>query len=302
VSYNTSPTAPEEPTWGGYEFKGWYLSTAAESTASKENFAAVTENVTYLAKWTAKPYTITYAEEYQYKAGVTAPTTYTIKTTDDLPQPKKDGYTFSKWVATTVPSSDTNLTQGEELTTLNGKYGDVTLTAVFTIDAKGVFTDFAYAHSGYAMLIVSAVPGSGNTVYYDNAQMYYVDSTKSSTYESKLTEKMEGASGVYVTLVEYTDIRELTSVDLTKLKIDTGTDITLNYTGEMDDNSKVNYNDAVIVSEMVMNGADVWSTDATAGLDIQHRLEADMNQDLQKSAADVSAIVAKYYTAPSNAN
>lgn len=120
VAYGTVPTAPADPTKAAdngytYDFAGWTPAVVA-----------VTGNATYTATYTETPitYTITYIND-----GEETTATYTIENPVTLLAPEKDGFNFGGWEVTTTTGNWSGTVSG---TVTAGKYGNVTLTAVWT--------------------------------------------------------------------------------------------------------------------------------------------------------------------------
>ncbi len=91
--YNTTVTAPTDPTKEGYAFGGWYSDAELENKYTFSKMPA--EDITLYAKWNIKQYTITFDEvggsevadiTQNYGTAVTAPA-----------DPTKTGYTFAGW-------------------------------------------------------------------------------------------------------------------------------------------------------------------------------------------------------------
>ncbi len=106
--YNTSVTAPADPTKKGYTFIGW-LDAEGKSVDFPETIPA--ENVTLNAEWKINQYTITFDTDggsavdpitQDYNTSVTAPAA-----------PTKEGYTFKGWdkeIPATMPAGDMTIT------------------------------------------------------------------------------------------------------------------------------------------------------------------------------------------------
>jgi uncharacterized repeat protein (TIGR02543 family) len=232
-----------------------------------------------------------------------------------LAEPTRAGYTFDGWIITEVPEKDTNLAvtaKADKNLSLTSMYGDVTLTAVWTPTITYKFVaDFDYAPTGYQLLIVSAAPGTGNTVYYNNEQMFYIsaadatinnnDGTKSG-YTEVLDSTVPNAEGVYVTLVKIDADTAKTFNPTSEITFSSGTDKVLNYAvGNIDGDTDTDLHDAFVVNEMIIVGDRKYSLSA---LDIQHRLLADVNHDGKSDTSDVKALIdmVKGTTSSSNSN
>jgi uncharacterized repeat protein (TIGR02543 family) len=233
---------------------------------------------------------------------VTAPATYTVAS-GDLASPEKSGYTFAGWEVM-EKGEDSNLTVGGKIektnNTLTGKYGDVTLKALWNVNAKAVWSEYGYAPTGYKLLVVSAVPGDENNgVYFtvDNVDtaMYYLGADSADKYVTKLTNgAYENASGVYLYLIKTTE------TETPAITIKAGANTTLTFDGIMHGNT-LNYNDASIVNEMIIDKTNKGGVFTVEQLSIQRRLQADMNHDGTASADDVNAIVNLIQAAQSGA-
>ena len=100
--YDSSITAPEEPTREGYTFSGWLPAVPATMPA---------ENMTCVAQWTINQYTITFdtnggsvvdAITQDYSSTITAPA-----------DPTREGYEFAGWdktIPTTMPAENVTIT------------------------------------------------------------------------------------------------------------------------------------------------------------------------------------------------
>jgi uncharacterized repeat protein (TIGR02543 family) len=288
VTYGTAATKPTtDPVRAGYTFDGWYLATDSNEAVITDfpNLTAATE---YKAKWTAKSYTITYGDLDGGKLdNSTTPGngSYTTET-ESLPTPTKDGYTFLGWKITAV-NGETDLSAGNTVyTSLKGHYGNVTLKAVWQINASAVNVDYDYAGGAMNghMLIVSALPESDQTVFYGGTELYYVAANDAGPYTAKFgtdgaASVMENASGVYVTLItgEY---------DASKLTISTGTSETLTFNNDVNEDKYVNAIDAMIVYQMLYNRANL-SADVVT---IKMRLLADIDHDFTADTDDLNTI------------
>jgi len=143
--YNITSTEPlAVPTRDGYTFAGWKNTGAAvgswdanETTnPGGQNLNKDWGNVTLTAQWTQKEYTITFTG--MAEANVTA--TYKIEDNATIASkqsnPSKPHYTFNGW----IPNDGGNGNWGTDMiaaadtgtTTVNGKFGNVTLTAQWT--------------------------------------------------------------------------------------------------------------------------------------------------------------------------
>jgi uncharacterized repeat protein (TIGR02543 family) len=294
------------PTRAGYDFAGWQATMLDsngtnipenhmfQSTDSLKDYYG---NVTLTAQWTAKTYTVTFDLNGGAwgETSVTTPYTYTIEIESALPTPTRTGYTFAGWKATTIASGTgtTNIEKDNVFaknSSLKGYYGDVTLTAQWTVNANAEVVEYGYAPDGYQLLVVSAVPGDENYgVYVDvdgtPTAMYYMDGTTGAKYIEKISKgAFTNATGVYVYLIKYSADDEIPTIT-----IQSGKNESLTFDGIMY-GTTLNYNDASIVNEMNIqtNKGKWYSVDQ---LSLRCRLQADMNHDCTVDLGDVSAIV-----------
>ncbi len=126
--YEAALATVAEPTRTGYTFAGWYDAKGNKVDALPTKMPL--NGGTYTAHWTANEYKLTFVENGGTEV---ADITYTIESTDVLPEITRAGYTFDGWLVTTAGGSwttaDANYAAG---TALKGKYGDATLTAQWT--------------------------------------------------------------------------------------------------------------------------------------------------------------------------
>ena len=125
------------PTKTGYTFAGWKVTTAGGNWKTTDSVYKGTVavgkygNVTLTAQWTANTYTIT----YKYNNGAADTTAkYTIEQSITLPSPTKTGYTFAGWKVTTAGGNWKTTDSVYKGTVAAGKYGNVTLTAQWTVN------------------------------------------------------------------------------------------------------------------------------------------------------------------------
>ena len=125
----------------GYSFNGWSTSSSATSGTASGNIS-VGFNATLYATWTPTNYTIT----YNTNGGTAiAAKTYNRTSTDTLPAASgKAGYSFSTWKPAANSGTWSASSTYNSGTSLNGKYGNVTLNAqwspvgyTITYDANG---------------------------------------------------------------------------------------------------------------------------------------------------------------------
>ncbi|MBQ6019898.1 MAG: InlB B-repeat-containing protein, partial [Clostridia bacterium] len=144
-NYNTTKAIPL-PTRNGYSFTGWtrtntYGSLSSTTAAATYTFGAtngVTDTIT--AGWNINTYTITYDSD----GGTTyQPLSYKITDTSTLPTPTKRGFTFLGWQPTSSVGSWNSGTKYAGGTSVNNKWGTVTLKAQWSKDPYTIGYDLA---------------------------------------------------------------------------------------------------------------------------------------------------------------
>ena len=105
------------PTKTGYTFEGWEL-VGDGSKIDGTTFQMGYENATLKAKWKIKELTLTVDPQLGTWEGSTDIQVFNLKYEDtkNIPNPVRDGYTFTGWIydSKTVSLSDTTLTMGPE--------------------------------------------------------------------------------------------------------------------------------------------------------------------------------------------
>lgn len=120
VNHGSTITLSDVPEVTGYTFDGWYY-----ENGTKYNSEPCESDVTLIAHWTTISYTITFENADEKTL------TYTIESNDTIPNPSKEGYIFSYWSTSNNTGNWTKSTYNAGVT-LNGKYGNVTLTAMWS--------------------------------------------------------------------------------------------------------------------------------------------------------------------------
>ncbi len=131
VTYDSAVGELPTPTMTAYQFDGWFTAATGGTQVTASTVYQTASNTTVYAHWTPINYTVTYDVN-----GGDALTnlTYTIES-GTLPLPTRTGYTFAGWEVVTASG---NWTTGDKLasgTSLVGKYGDVTLKALWTANS-----------------------------------------------------------------------------------------------------------------------------------------------------------------------
>ncbi|MBQ6018876.1 MAG: InlB B-repeat-containing protein, partial [Clostridia bacterium] len=135
-NYNTTLSVPD-PTRDGYTFTGWTFGGDSNgsfnsSTKVYTYGAGKDKTDTLTAGWTATKYTITYNTDGG--EALSSQDYYITSTNVSLPTPVKSGYSFTGWKPTANVgnwSSSSTYTAG---TSVNGKWGNVTLKAQWSKD------------------------------------------------------------------------------------------------------------------------------------------------------------------------
>ena len=118
----------------GYTFTGWNTAKNGTGTTYTESTKMPSSNTQLWSQWDVNSYTITFAPN----GGSVTPTskTFTINDSISLPTPTRTGYTFSGWKVT-EKADVSNWTLNDVYTGTSipaGKYGNVTLTAQWTVN------------------------------------------------------------------------------------------------------------------------------------------------------------------------
>ncbi|MBO4726249.1 MAG: InlB B-repeat-containing protein, partial [Clostridia bacterium] len=102
------PTTLDNPTKTGYNFEGWYETSACTDQAITEIGATehTDGNITLYAKWTAQTYTITYKDQgdvdFTGEHASEYPQNHTYNNATRLDNPTKTGYNFKGWYETSA--------------------------------------------------------------------------------------------------------------------------------------------------------------------------------------------------------
>ncbi|MBR5427444.1 MAG: InlB B-repeat-containing protein, partial [Clostridia bacterium] len=159
LSYRSAWSSLPSPTRPGYSFGGWYTERGGNG------YLITTVNptspyISLYAKWTKLNYTATLDAD----GGSVSPTSigYAIDSTATLPTPSKEGYDFLGW----KPTADSGNWSASQTyaagTSLNGKYGDVTLKAQWQIKSYGV--TFSADGTGYTNTTPASTVTHGGSV------------------------------------------------------------------------------------------------------------------------------------------
>ncbi len=286
VTYDSTwPTLPDPNPAPGYAFDGWYNGT---ENVTAGDTVQITGNVTLTAQYTPTTYTITFV----YGNGDADGTqTYTIESTDTLTDPAKTNYRFTGWTITAADGTSWATKDGTLASsyTLNGDYGNVTLTANWELDAKVAVLPYAYAYGTDGLLLVGGDPGDGNTYLYNGTALYKITGDSLSAYQAKLGEDYTG--DVYAYIVATDGATTTAPAMVGELTVGSGTSEELSKNGLVNGDTAVNSADANAVFQMLVNH-DVYTN---AQLSVKGRLIADMvSNDGDAnfgSIADVNAII-----------
>ena len=274
------------PTKNGYTFAGWTGTGLNAPTQSVTVAQGSTENRTYTATWTPINYTVTYELDGGTMAAAN-PTSYNIESTANLPTPTRTGFNFTGWKVTAADGSwaENEIVGGG--TPLANQYGNVTLTAQWSLNAKIVFADYAYAGTGYKLLLVGANPGEGKMLTYEGQSMFQ---TTTENYVTLVNTNDTSYTSVYVYIVEAGETEESVPA---KLGVADGANTAVNRSGDLDENNRFNSNDWGIVNDMLADA------NYSASLSIQRRLSADVDStdagNSFGSIKDIDAILNYYY-------
>jgi len=162
--YNTTVTAPADPTKTGYTFDGWDKEIPATMPA---------ENVTIKAQWTINQYTITFdtdggsavaAITQDYNTAVTAPTA-----------PTKTGYTFAGWdaeIPANMPAENVTITAKWNInqytitfdTAGGSDVAPITQDYATAVTAPANPTKTGYTFAGWDKAIPATIPAENVTI------------------------------------------------------------------------------------------------------------------------------------------
>ena len=287
VTYDSTwPTLPDPNPAPGYAFDGWYN---GNEKVTAGDTVQITGNVTLTAQYTPITYTITFV----YGNGDADGTqTYTIESTYALTDPIRTNYRFTGWTVTAENGTSWAAKDGGKVGTgytLNGDYGNVTLTANWELDAKIAVLPYAYAYGTDGLLLVGGNPGDNNTYLYNGTALYKITGDSLSAYRAKLGEDYTG--DVYAYIVATDGATTTAPAMVGELSIGSGTAEELSKNGLVNGDTVVNSADANAVFQMLVN-RNVYTN---AQLSVKGRLIADMvSNDAASgfgSIADVNAII-----------
>ena len=308
----TLPTAAQI-TKDGYTFGGWYDNDGLAGTpvlAISDTESGAKE---YWAKWTPNSYTITLELAGGSVTGNVTTINYTTDTGFTLPEATRANYQFTNWKVTANDAGDVTLWGTVNTTTWNAGtytndgtlryYGNVTLTAQYTVSLKYELQTYKYAPTtndiatNYKLLVVNAA-GAGDGVYtYNGDIMYY---TTDEYYQIEIDPAThEKSTGVFYTIVKESEftIDKIVAGAGTKTGI---ADVTYDgggawVSGDINGDGVVNIADANAIFQMVVATGSYYSFDQ---LSILARLRADMNtntegqvEEYRASLEDVNAIL-----------
>lgn len=132
VKYNETIEELPFPERAGYTFEGWYLSDNQSVKIHSGEKYQFTENVTIVAEWSSKPYSITYRLNGG-KLDKYNPGSYSVEDEIVLNAPNKTGYTFVGWKETGVSGYVDKI----EL----GSTGNKILTATYTANKYKLYVN-----------------------------------------------------------------------------------------------------------------------------------------------------------------
>jgi len=164
--YNSTVTAPSDPSKTGYTFSGWYSDEELTVTYTFTTMPA--ENIALYADWTINQYTISFntnggtsvtAITQDYGTSVTKPT-----------DPTKEGFTFDGWYSDSeLTSSYTFTTMSAENITLYAKWGIEESDFIFDLKEDSTYEVTGYTGSDTSIIIAATYSGTAVTSIADYA-------------------------------------------------------------------------------------------------------------------------------------
>ncbi|MCU6791576.1 InlB B-repeat-containing protein [Paenibacillus sp. WQ 127069] len=181
VSYNSTTTAPADPTKAGHTFEGWY--TDAGLTTAFTFTTAITGNTVLYANWTTDSYDVTF-DSNEGSAVSSRAVSYNSTTTAPA-DPTKAGYTFAGWYANaglTSPFLFTTAITAD--TTLYAKWATNSYTVTFISNGGTIISGQAVSYNSTAAAPADPTK-SGHTF-----EGWYTDAglTKPFTFAAIITE------------------------------------------------------------------------------------------------------------------
>ena len=130
-NYNTTVTAPQNPTKTGYTFTGWDKTIPTIMPG---------ENLTFMANWTANTYTVSFNANGGEGTMADITATYDEAKTVSANTFTKEGYSFAGWALT--PDGEVICADNGEIRNLTAEAnGSVTLYAIWTINQYTITYD-----------------------------------------------------------------------------------------------------------------------------------------------------------------
>ncbi|MBQ3405053.1 MAG: InlB B-repeat-containing protein [Oscillospiraceae bacterium] len=292
----------ENPVKLGYTFLGW-KDENNNITPVGTALPAATTDMSYTAQWEPISFNVSFAEGTVFDEDMSVLTTYDI----DLPvtiTPVKGGCTFDGWIAAQADENDTYYNWPDGIVTdTTGKYGDVILTPVWTVNADVVFADYAYAGNGNKLLLVG-VNGiaDGNALSYKGNPLF---TTKETRYLALLNAANGTINGVvgngkgatdYSIAYLYIIPANVTCEHVMKdLSIGKGDNQAVTYNCDVNRNGLFNSGDFGIVDDLLAQ--------RESQADVLMRLEADVSMGDQEAYEnqkfgtidDIAAIIIKCF-------
>ncbi len=133
-------TVPNDPTWAGYEFLGWY--TAATGGSEFDFGTAITKDVTVYAHWVVDP-TVRYTVKFDSNGGSSVPSQSVVKGGyATVPAtPTKTGHTFTGWYTSAKGGSAFNFGTAITKNTTVYAHWDAMGCVVTLVDYPGYIDD-----------------------------------------------------------------------------------------------------------------------------------------------------------------
>ena len=142
VTYGSTYGDLPTPTWGGYDFGGWYTAASGGTQITSATTVSITAAQTLYAHWTAKTFTVT----FDGNGGTVDPGTKTVtynQAYGALPTPTRSGYTFLGWFTASTGGTQVTSETVANRTTAQTLYAHWESEAILRVVSSGTVTEAA---------------------------------------------------------------------------------------------------------------------------------------------------------------